>query len=132
MIRRPPRSTQSRSSAASDVYKRQLGEGAGHGLAGDGAGPVQVGPVQDGWFGLAPAVRLAAAHEPAGQGAGHCVVGSDEVVSVPGPGTPWLARQSAVRTTRSGMAPARPPSWPLATATGMTPAATCSRPTRHT
>src|SRR5450756_2880531 len=32
MIRRPPRSTQSRSSAASDVYKRQLGdlgEGAG-------------------------------------------------------------------------------------------------------
>ena len=25
MIRRPPRSTQSRSSAASDVYKRQLG-----------------------------------------------------------------------------------------------------------
>ena len=28
MIRRPPRSTQSRSSAASDVYKRQLGSGA--------------------------------------------------------------------------------------------------------
>ena len=28
MIRRPPRSTQSRSSAASDVYKRQGGEGA--------------------------------------------------------------------------------------------------------
>src|SRR5450756_625443 len=28
MIRRPPRSTQSRSSAASDVYKRQLPEGA--------------------------------------------------------------------------------------------------------
>src|SRR5450756_2988661 len=27
MIRRPPRSTQSRSSAASDVYKRQDGEG---------------------------------------------------------------------------------------------------------
>src|SRR5665809_50352 len=27
MIRRPPRSTQSRSSAASDVYKRQMGEG---------------------------------------------------------------------------------------------------------
>src|SRR5659263_323054 len=26
MIRRPPRSTQSRSSAASDVYKRQLGD----------------------------------------------------------------------------------------------------------
>src|SRR5450756_936149 len=26
MIRRPPRSTQSRSSAASDVYKRQVGE----------------------------------------------------------------------------------------------------------
>src|SRR5450756_3132177 len=31
MIRRPPRSTQSRSSAASDVYKRQ---GCGPGLAG--------------------------------------------------------------------------------------------------
>src|SRR5450756_1114777 len=29
MIRRPPRSTQSRSSAASDVYKRQLQEIAG-------------------------------------------------------------------------------------------------------
>src|SRR5450756_2963528 len=28
MIRRPPRSTQSRSSAASDVYKRQSGNGA--------------------------------------------------------------------------------------------------------
>mgnify|MGYP007112058687 CR=1 FL=1 len=28
MIRRPPRSTQSRSSAASDVYKRQGGDGA--------------------------------------------------------------------------------------------------------
>src|SRR5450756_263792 len=28
MIRRPPRSTQSRSSAASDVYKRQIGYGA--------------------------------------------------------------------------------------------------------
>src|SRR5450756_1870131 len=27
MIRRPPRSTQSRSSAASDVYKRQIGDG---------------------------------------------------------------------------------------------------------
>eukprot|EP00657_Telonema_sp_P-1_P007915 TRINITY_DN2829_c0_g2_i1.p1 TRINITY_DN2829_c0_g2~~TRINITY_DN2829_c0_g2_i1.p1 ORF type:complete len:133 (-),score=12.79 TRINITY_DN2829_c0_g2_i1:106-504(-) len=27
MIRRPPRSTQSRSSAASDVYKRQVGDG---------------------------------------------------------------------------------------------------------
>src|SRR5450756_1075078 len=35
MIRRPPRSTQSRSSAASDVYKRQLGSrlGDGHGTA---------------------------------------------------------------------------------------------------
>src|SRR5665809_96818 len=31
MIRRPPRSTQSRSSAASDVYKRQVpGHSAGH------------------------------------------------------------------------------------------------------
>src|SRR5450756_993021 len=30
MIRRPPRSTQSRSSAASDVYKRQLLRGASH------------------------------------------------------------------------------------------------------
>src|SRR5450756_3258859 len=29
MIRRPPRSTQSRSSAASDVYKRQMLEGSG-------------------------------------------------------------------------------------------------------
>ena len=30
MIRRPPRSTQSRSSAASDVYKRQVGGGEAH------------------------------------------------------------------------------------------------------
>ena len=29
MIRRPPRSTQSRSSAASDVYKRQIPAGVG-------------------------------------------------------------------------------------------------------
>ena len=29
MIRRPPRSTQSRSSAASDVYKRQVDDGKG-------------------------------------------------------------------------------------------------------
>src|SRR5450756_1746161 len=34
MIRRPPRSTQSRSSAASDVYKRQPGGGAGAGAGG--------------------------------------------------------------------------------------------------
>src|SRR5450756_3013814 len=33
MIRRPPRSTQSRSSAASDVYKRQDDDRAGDGLA---------------------------------------------------------------------------------------------------
>src|SRR5450756_1313191 len=39
MIRRPPRSTQSRSSAASDVYKRQLQDDAGHGqLRADQAG----------------------------------------------------------------------------------------------
>src|SRR5450756_138817 len=62
MIRRPPRSTQSRSSAASDVYKRQrlngrLGQGAGEELtrwdpsairgALDEAGYVQAG--QDGF-----------------------------------------------------------------------------------
>src|SRR5450756_358981 len=35
MIRRPPRSTQSRSSAASDVYKRQLGYGGGALAAGE-------------------------------------------------------------------------------------------------
>src|SRR5450756_917322 len=33
MIRRPPRSTQSRSSAASDVYKRQVEERYAHGAA---------------------------------------------------------------------------------------------------
>src|SRR5680860_1928551 len=38
MIRRPPRSTQSRSSAASDVYKRQLGENAVT-VVGDNADP---------------------------------------------------------------------------------------------
>src|SRR5450756_451394 len=35
MIRRPPRSTQSRSSAASDVYKRQIGERANERPAGE-------------------------------------------------------------------------------------------------
>src|SRR5450756_3082695 len=34
MMRRPPRSTQSRSSAASDVYKRQEHDAAGGGLPG--------------------------------------------------------------------------------------------------
>src|SRR5450756_640227 len=37
MIRRPPRSTQSRSSAASDVYKRQV-----PGTVGDGECPAEV------------------------------------------------------------------------------------------
>src|SRR5450756_1330368 len=36
MIRRPPRSTQSRSSAASDVYKRQLAPAEGADQSGDG------------------------------------------------------------------------------------------------
>ena len=41
MIRRPPRSTQSRSSAASDVYKRQLQvEGNAHAV---GGGTAEVG-----------------------------------------------------------------------------------------
>src|SRR5450756_1782469 len=34
MIRRPPRSTQSRSSSASDVYKRQFQDGGFHGTGG--------------------------------------------------------------------------------------------------
>ena len=38
MIRRPPRSTQSRSSAASDVYKRQGAKRAVLGLEDDSAG----------------------------------------------------------------------------------------------
>src|SRR5450756_3175193 len=42
MIRRPPRSTQSRSSAASDVYKRQIQI---HDL--NGAGEVLVGQIPD-------------------------------------------------------------------------------------
>ena len=37
MIRRPPRSTLDRSSAASDVYKRQV-QGVGGGVAGEGVG----------------------------------------------------------------------------------------------
>src|SRR5664280_2013186 len=47
-----------------------LGEGACHGLAGDGAGPVQVRAVQGRRVCLAPAVVLAAAHEPARESAG--------------------------------------------------------------
>src|SRR5665647_1692811 len=46
------------------------GQAAGDGLAGDGAGPVQVGPVKGRRVGLASAVRLAAAHEAAGEGPG--------------------------------------------------------------
>ena len=41
MIRRPPRSTQSRSSAASDVYKRQAGN-----IVKDGSNNIRIG-----WFG---------------------------------------------------------------------------------
>ena len=40
MIRRPPRSTQSRSSAASDVYKRQV-------LMGYGTGAIMAVPAHD-------------------------------------------------------------------------------------
>ena len=40
MMRRPPRSTQSRSSAASDVYKRQVPVGEGY------IGPVAVADVR--------------------------------------------------------------------------------------
>ena len=47
MIRRPPRSTLDRSSAASDVYKRQglqlLADGLGHFAGGDGDGARQAG-----------------------------------------------------------------------------------------
>src|SRR5450756_3203050 len=38
MIRLPPRSTQSRSSAASDVYKRQENDQCGHGAVDPGCG----------------------------------------------------------------------------------------------
>src|SRR5450756_3206211 len=50
MIRRPPRSTQSRSSAASDVYKRQrlLRAIAGVELTGDHQGPFLLIRVADG------------------------------------------------------------------------------------
>ena len=44
MIRRPPRSTQSRSSAASDVYKRQLTESDDPILE---VGLPKIGPVQE-------------------------------------------------------------------------------------
>ena len=51
MIRRPPRSTLDRSSAASDVYKRQLIERSGHGTAaqqrGCEADPLLVGEAGD-------------------------------------------------------------------------------------
>src|SRR5450756_279746 len=46
MIRRPPRSTQSRSSAASDVYKRQPTEGVGLGSM-----PVREALADSAWFG---------------------------------------------------------------------------------
>ena len=48
MIRRPPRSTLDRSSAASDVYKRQVGEG-----------PAQVVPAEAG-------KHMGVVHDPAG------------------------------------------------------------------
>src|SRR5680860_1885984 len=52
MIRRPPRSTQSRSSAASDVYKRQVYGGVVQALDGrthsDGAGGEQQGVIRQG------------------------------------------------------------------------------------
>src|SRR5665809_96010 len=51
MIRRPPRSTQSRSSAASDVYKRQLVQ-TGDGWAAHVAGAIGVSTdAQASWWG---------------------------------------------------------------------------------
>ena len=65
MIRRPPRSTQSRSSAASDVYKRQ-GEGgvrrAGGGIGQGGA--AERGDPPDGVHGPVPQLSLIHISEP--------------------------------------------------------------------
>ena len=66
MIRRPPRSTLDRSSAASDVYKRQLG---GLVAVDDGLGPVPLQgegvPVTDGPFvGVGPHLSLIHISEP--------------------------------------------------------------------
>src|SRR5680860_1121311 len=67
MIRRPPRSTQSRSSAASDVYKRQRLLQSGHRTANAGRvirlptvhddGAAAVGSTRDGWAAAARAER---------------------------------------------------------------------------
>src|SRR5674476_1396286 len=65
------------------------GQAAGDGLAGDGAGPVQVGPVKGRRVGLASAVRLAAAHEAAGEGSGQGVVQAGELRGEPRPGRLW-------------------------------------------
>ena len=48
MIRRPPRSTLDRSSAASDVYKRQVLGGRGHSASADGS-PATTFANNDGW-----------------------------------------------------------------------------------
>ena len=67
MIRRPPRSTQSRSSAASDVYKRQALDHLGRGLGDDlemdllqGLRPLELRPVAAGrrWPELAGRPKL--------------------------------------------------------------------------
>src|SRR5450756_2180654 len=61
MIRRPPRSTQSRSSAASDVYKRQ-GENAGFLEAGHVGGQFFALEAIDGTFRRGPDGELEALH----------------------------------------------------------------------
>src|SRR5450756_1366620 len=62
MIRRPPRSTQSRSSAASDVYKRQVPDSHIQTLVPfSWNGPLQVRPTVASWS------RMSLAHSPRSQ-----------------------------------------------------------------
>src|SRR5450756_287501 len=68
MIRRPPRSTQSRSSAASDVYKRQLPRLLGGARAGDDGGDTRL-------LGYPAQRRLGGGHGTAAGNVGSSVTG---------------------------------------------------------
>src|SRR5665811_1681063 len=93
MIRRPPRSTRVRSSAASDVYKRQLSGGAGAPAAAAGLGAGFLGALDD-WFGGSSSKglrgHLAAARR------GQVTTGLVKIVGlgVTGLATAWMADRS--------------------------------------
>src|SRR5450756_2125477 len=88
MIRRPPRSTQSRSSAASDVYKRQFDEVAGvipnrEGRVIDAAGEYLPGVYATGWIKRDPVGLIGHTKSDATETIRHLVADAPELERAP-------------------------------------------------